>query len=96
MMYRIEFLPDVLKDDLKKLSKNLKHTFMTAIMDRVAERPYDFKPLKGKKYYGIWRLRVGDYRIAYEINEKQKLVTILCIESRSNVYKRLQSRVNLK
>jgi len=93
MTYKIEFLPEVLKEDVKKLTKHLKNTFATAIRDRIAERPYDFKPLKGKKYYGTWRLRVGSYRIVYEISEEQNLVTILCIEARGKVYDKLASRV---
>jgi addiction module RelE/StbE family toxin len=92
MIYKIEFSQEVIKQDLRKLTKHLKNTFVTAIKERIAVRPYDFKPLKGKKYHGIWRLRVGDYRIAYHINEEQNLVIILCIEARDSVYKTLQNR----
>ena len=94
MTYKIDILPEVLEEDLKKLNKHLKHTFCAAIRERIAERPYDFKPLKGKKYYGTWRLRIGDYRIVYYIDEKQNLVTILRFGVRSKVYDKLETRVN--
>jgi len=94
MTYKIDILPKVLEEDLKKLTKHLKHTFCSAIRERIAERPYDFKPLKGKKYFGTWRLRLGDYRIVYYIDEKQNLITILRFGVRSNVYNKLESRIN--
>jgi len=94
MTYKIKVHPLVRKEDLKKLTKHLKQTFSTAIRERIAERPYDFKPLKGKKYYGTWRMRIGDYRIVYYINEEQNFVAILRIGIRSKVYDKLETRIN--
>lgn len=41
----------------------------------------------GKKYEGLWKYRVGDYRILVEI--KDKTVTILVVEvgNRREVYR---------
>ena len=33
-----------------------------------------------------WRLRVGDYRVVYEIDEQDKTVTILNVGHRRDVY----------
>jgi mRNA-degrading endonuclease RelE of RelBE toxin-antitoxin system len=93
MTYKVEFAPAVLKQDVKALPKKLKNTFIKAIKGRIAVRPYDFKHLSGKHYQHFWRLRVGDYRIAYSIDEPGKRVTIWCIDVRGNVYGKLQSRV---
>jgi mRNA interferase RelE/StbE len=41
------------------------------------------KPLKQSDY---WSLRVGDYRVIYEINQNKKQVVILFIGHRSKVY----------
>jgi mRNA interferase RelE/StbE len=41
------------------------------------------KPLKQSDYF---RLRVGDYRVIYEINQNKKQVVILFIGHRSKVY----------
>jgi len=46
-------------------------------------RPYGCKKLKGREG---WRIRVGDYRIIYEINDKDKTITILHIGHRKDVY----------
>jgi addiction module RelE/StbE family toxin len=96
MNYKIVFLPSVLKQDLKKLNKTLKESFVSAIQERIAKRPYDFKHLSGKKYHNFWRMRVGDYRIAYSISEEEKTITIWCIDIRGNIYDKLQSRVDAK
>jgi mRNA interferase RelE/StbE len=34
-----------------------------------------------------WRLRVGDYRLIYEINDKKQLVLILHIGHRRDIYR---------
>ena len=41
------------------------------------------KPLKQSDF---WRLRVGDYRVIYEINQNKEQVVILFIGHRSKVY----------
>jgi mRNA interferase RelE/StbE len=94
MTYAIKVHENVTKEDLKKLNKHLKHTFSIAIRERIAERPYDFKPLRGKRYRNIWRLRVGDYRIAYEIVEEENTVRIICIDVRGKIYEKLDSRID--
>jgi mRNA interferase RelE/StbE len=34
-----------------------------------------------------WRIRVGGYRVTYEIDDKQRIVTILVIGHRRDVYR---------
>lgn len=38
------------------------------------------------KYAKFWRLKAGDYRVIYEIQEAEKKVIILYIGHRKNVY----------
>lgn len=47
----------------------------------------DIKPLKGHK--GIYRLRVGNYRIIYTVNHGQLIVFVIDVDNRGDVYKRL-------
>ncbi len=44
------------------------------------------KLINAADYY---RLRVGDYRIVYQINDKQKEIYIVAVKHRSEAYKRL-------
>jgi mRNA interferase RelE/StbE len=44
------------------------------------------KALTGK-FKGMWRYRVGDYRIICEIVDTELIIVAVVIEHRSNVYK---------
>ncbi|MBZ0202132.1 MAG: type II toxin-antitoxin system RelE/ParE family toxin [Ignavibacteria bacterium] len=46
----------------------------------------NIKKLSGQ-LSGLFRYRVGDYRVIYEIDEKSKSVEVLSIKHRKNVYK---------
>lgn len=48
-------------------------------------RPAGCKKLKG--YKNSWRIRIGDYRIIYEIEDKVLRILIVAIGNRKNIYK---------
>lgn len=50
----------------------------------VDARPHDCKKLKGREAY---RVRVGQYRVLYKINEKAKEVIIESVGHRKDIYK---------
>ncbi len=43
------------------------------------------KPLEGEMK-GMWRYRVGDYRLVYEAREKERVVVLLEFDARGSVY----------
>jgi mRNA interferase RelE/StbE len=43
-------------------------------------------PLKGK-FSGLYKLRVGDWRIIYDINHEEKVVTVHKVGHRREIYK---------
>jgi len=48
------------------------------------------RPIHSKKLSGAgsrWRIRTGDYRILYEIDDKSKVVRVYRIAHRKDVYK---------
>ena len=45
------------------------------------------KPLQGKQFAGLWRYRVGDFRILAELNDNQLLITAIAIKRRDKAYK---------
>ena len=49
-----------------------------------APRPAGCKKLKG--YKDQWRVRVGDWRVVYIIDDKAKVVSVTRIAHRSQVY----------
>jgi len=48
-------------------------------------RPRDAKKLKGR---AGWRIRVGIYRVIYELPDEKKTVIVLHVGLRRNVYER--------
>jgi len=48
-------------------------------------RPHGVKKLSGTK--DGYRVRVGDYRILYTINDRKKIITVYRIRHRSEVYR---------
>ena len=63
-----------------------------AIEDLAGEpRPSAGKPLKG--YRNVWRVRVGDYRVCYTIDDGCLLVLVVTISTRDDVYEVLKRRL---
>ena len=48
-------------------------------------RPTGCKKLSGAK--DLWRLRVGDYRMVYKIDDARRIVDIAVIRHRRDVYR---------
>jgi mRNA interferase RelE/StbE len=87
--FTVEYVASVLKEDIPKLPQNIRKTIKNAIETRLIMDPVQFgKPLR-YSLSGLRSLRVGDYRIIYTINLKQKLVSILSIAHRREVYETL-------
>lgn len=80
--YKVEFSRNAAKD-YKKLPKNYK-VLIDLALSRLAEGfVADVKPVQGEK--GIYRLRVGKYRILFTI--VKRTVLIIRIRTRGDVYK---------
>ena len=95
MSYEIIYDEKVL-GDIRKIPKDLLGSIKNAVESRLSERPYDFRPLSGKKYQGLFRLRIGDYRIIYMICEETSTVTVLAIGIRGKIYQALDRRLPKK
>lgn len=81
--YTILILPSA----QKQLDK-LPGAVATRIEDKMMEleqdpRPPGCKKLKGRDAY---RIRIGDYRVIYEINDGRLIVTVITIGHRREVY----------
>ncbi len=84
--YSLEYLDHVVEDDIPKLPKTMKIRIKRAIEARLTLDPVGLgKPLR-YSFSGHRRLRVGDYRIIYRIDPEKKVVTIVGIKHRKDVY----------
>jgi mRNA interferase RelE/StbE len=75
------------ENDLKRLPAS---TFQRIIpqIKTLAEnpRPSGCRKITGSK--NDWRIRIGDYRVIYEIDEKANAVRIMRVRHRREVYRR--------
>jgi len=72
--------------DLKKLSKELFYRIIPHIK-ALSENP---KPPGCRKITGSksdWRVRVGEFRIIYEIDTRKKAIKVMRIRHRKEVYR---------
>jgi mRNA interferase RelE/StbE len=86
MAYAIEFLPTALRE-LEELPARIK----TQISRRIAAladepRPANVKMLQGQHRY--FRLRSGDYRVIYMIEDDVLVVLVVKVGHRREVYRR--------
>jgi mRNA interferase RelE/StbE len=84
--YRLAFKPSAAraflvlpKDIQKRIDKRLR-----SLQD--TPRPHGIKALTADP--GVYRLRVGDYRVLYEIHDDQVFVLVLAIGHRREVYRK--------
>jgi mRNA interferase RelE/StbE len=85
--FSISFKPSVNKD-LRRLPKSLVPRVMEKIEDLKSE-PVPPQAVKIPVADRLYRLRVGDYRIVYEVEVKKKIITIHYVRNRSVVYRDL-------
>lgn len=85
-MYSVEYLQNVVKDDIPALPKRFAQSIKRAIEERLAVDPIGFgKPLR-YSLSGHRRLRVADYRIVYRVDDNKKIVIIVAIKHRKDIY----------
>jgi mRNA interferase RelE/StbE len=85
LLYQILVERRALKE-LPKLTTPI-HARISATLDGLAiqPRPHNSKKLAGSR--DQWRVRVGDYRILYEINDKSREVRVYAIGHRREIYR---------
>ena len=94
MAHRIEFLPAA-ERDLKALAKAMGREQLRRL-DRAilalahAPRPPGAKPITGYPHH--YRIREGDYRVVYEVQDKVLLVLVVAAAHRREVYEILRRR----
>ena len=85
MIYHVELTPAAQKQ-FKKLTAKLQDQIWEAMESlSLNPRPHGYKRLVSR--LGCYRVRIGDYRIVYSINDKIINVLILKIGHRRDVYR---------
>lgn len=85
MAYRIEFAPAAARQ-LRKLDPRARRRIQAAVeLLGTDPRPSGAKKLVGGE--GERRVRTGDYRVVYEIQDDALVVLVLAIAHRRDVYR---------
>ncbi len=85
MRYKIE----ILQSAQKQLSK-IQHHQQNQIIENIRKLSENPRPTGCKKLSArpAWRIRIGDYRVIYEINDERILVLVITIGHRKEAYRR--------
>jgi len=85
-VYKISYTKEAEKSLLKiqrKTAKLIREKMDAIAVDPFADHP-NAKKLQGREGY---RLRVGDWRVIYKIENEQLVIIVLKVASRGEVYK---------
>jgi mRNA interferase RelE/StbE len=74
--------------ELRKLGKNAQRDIITYLDERIAGEGDPRRFGKGLKadLAGLWRYRVGDYRVLCQIRDGELLVLVVAVGHRRDVY----------
>jgi len=71
---------------LYKLPSKIYQNIRTRI-NELSDNPHPHYATSVQGYKGLYKFRVGDYRIIYTVRHSQLIVMVIDIEHRSKVYK---------
>lgn len=82
--YRVKFAKSVQKE-LKKVPTKTALRLVKAI-DKLSSNPRvgNVRPMVGSS---TWRLRVGDYRVIYDIHENELVILVIRVRHRKDAYR---------
>ena len=72
--------------ELERIDKSVRLRLIAAI-DRLVDNPHRGQQLKGE-LTGLRRIRVGDYRIIYEIDSGELIILVIRVGHRRQIYRR--------
>lgn len=91
MMFSLQYHTQVVQNDIPLLPKKERAHIQNAIQEKLTTKPEVFgKPLR-RSLKGYRRLRVGDYRVVFRI--EQSSVKIFAIGDRSTIYENYKNRL---
>jgi mRNA interferase RelE/StbE len=85
--YAVQYDPRAAKE-LAKLERPVARRIVK-VVDALGEQPRPQSARRLVGYPGLWRVRIGDYRVVYAIKDAELVVLALRVAHRSNVYRNL-------
>jgi mRNA interferase RelE/StbE len=85
LTYTVEVTPAAGRQ-IRKLDREAQRRVL-ACLERLGEEPRSQDSIKLQAAEDLYRIRVGDYRIIYEISDRQLLVLVLKVGHRREIYR---------
>ena len=83
-MYKVTITRSAEKS-LKNLDRHTKNRVVAQILTLASEpRPHGCRRVVSED--GLWRIRIGDWRVGYAINDADQEITIIRVDHRSAFY----------
>ena len=85
-MYKVE-----LRRRAQRALDRLPKSDFQAVVEAMKELAQTPRPrgVEKVKSTGLWRLRQGDYRIIYAIDDNRQIIIIVCVGHRREIYRSL-------
>ena len=84
--YKVDFKTSADRQ-LRKLPASAQRRIVREVMAlAINPRPAGVVKLTGDE--NLWRIRIGDYRVVYEIHDDRLIVLVLRVANRRDVYRR--------
>ena len=78
-------LPKSVQKELDRLPDEILNRILARLAAlEVNPRPADVKKLKGR---AAWRIRVGEYRVIYEIHDRVLQIIVITVGHRREIYR---------
>jgi len=87
MIYRVIFRQSALKDMKRIPAYSRKDVWR--VVDELKGDPYPLGAKKIQGYEELYRIRIGKYRIIYEVAKRICIITVVMVGHRKDVYKNL-------
>lgn len=86
MAYEVIVKPSAAKA-IRKLDRTTQRRIVR-LLEHLAEHPRPEGVVKMQGEENLWRLRIGDYRLIYEVHDDRLVVLVLRVGHRRDVYRK--------
>jgi mRNA interferase RelE/StbE len=89
--FTVRYHPEVKEVDLPRINVKMRERIRRAIESRLMTAPQEYGLPLRKNLGGYWKLRVGDYRVVF--NVEGEVIYVLGIRHRKNIYEDVPGRI---
>ncbi len=88
--YVVVYRPEIAAEDFPHIPQNVRARIIRAIETRLMTEPTRYGERLRRSLIGLWKIRVGDYRVCYDV--EGRAVTVWAIRHRRDIYSILERR----